>query len=280
MTKLASKFIDHHAIQAHHANSGTLSSLDISRANQKENSEVSIGLLTQSIIDHLLEEGDVSQHEIDCFYAGFRVFFTKAFEYCCLWLRLDDELLKHCVFVDVRNRVNTPFSYVEKTLPFFKHIHQTTVDDPAVLERVHDEYIEFQAMPDTGIPPNIWKNAELVTSETEFDQRRKREIRMDVIWGYLRHRFPDLAAIALTVLIVPHSNAAEESVFSVIRKNKNEFRARLKLSGSLISIMRIKMAIPESLMECHEWKPSKELLTKCKKATMQYNTDHASKSSE
>ena len=106
------------------------------------------------------------------------------------------------------------------------------------------------------------------SSETEFDQRRKREIRMDVIWGYLGHKFPDLAAIALTVLTVPHSNAAEERVFSVIRKNKNEFRARLKLSGSLNSIMRIKMAIPESLIECHEWKPSKELLTKCKKATM------------
>ena len=33
-------------------------------------------------------------------------------------------------------------------------------------------------------------------------------------------------------------------------------------------------------MECQEWKPSKELLTKCKKAAMQYNTDHASSSSD
>ena len=109
-----------------------------------------------------------------------------------------------------------------------------------------------------AITPDIWKNVEMVTSENGFDLGREPEIQMDVIWDYLEQSFSDLAAMALVLLIVLHCSAADE--FSVIRKNKNKFRAGLKLSYSLNSIMRIKMVLPESLMECCEWRPSKELL--------------------
>ena len=100
---------------------------------------------------------------------------------------------------------------------------------------------------------------------------------MDVIWGYLQERFPNLSDIALTVLTVPHSNAGDERVFSMVKKNKTEFRSRLQLGGSLNAIMRIKMAFPESLCPCHQWKPTDELLKKCKSAALRYNEEHGSK---
>ena len=49
---------------------------------------------------------------------------------------------------------------------------------------------------------------------------------MDVIWAQLRAILPNLSDVGLTVLTVPHSNAAEERVFSIIRKSKTEFRSR------------------------------------------------------
>ena len=275
-----SKFVDHHVIQNHLSQNKPFTSLDVSRCNQVDDEELSVGLLTQELIDHLLNEYDVTPRELQCFYKGVRAFFSKAFQYCCMWLRLDDDLLKYCVFVDVRKRADTPFSYVEKTLPYFSHIHQTVKDNPALLEDVHDEYVEFQAMPDSDIPEAVWKSAAIGSSDSEFDKKRKRDLRMDVIWGHLRGRFPNLSDIALTVLTVPHSNASEERVFSIIKKNKTEFRSRLELGGSLNSIMRIKMALPESLMPCHKWKPSNELLLKCKRATREYNQQHSSASTE
>ena len=53
----------------------------------------------------------------------------------------------------------------------------------------------------------------------------------------------------------------------MIRKNKTDFQARLQLDGSLNSIMRIKMSIPELLTACHIWKPSPSLPKGCKQAT-------------
>ena len=52
---------------------------------------------------------------------------------------------------------------------------------------------------------------------------------MDMVWGYLGQRFPLLSEIALAILVVPHSNAADEMVFSMVRKNKTGFRSRLDL---------------------------------------------------
>ena len=103
---------------------------------------------------------------------------------------------------------------------------------------------------------------------------------MDMVWGYLQQRIPLLREIALAILVVPHSNAADERVLSVIRKNKTEFRSRLDLSKLLNSVMRVKMSLPEQIQPCYRWKPDKELLKKCKSACKEYNRAHSSKDAE
>lgn len=60
------------------------------------------------------------------------------------------------------------------------------------------------------------------------------------MWGYLRERFPLLSQVALSMFAIPHNNASDERIFSMIRKNKNRFRSRLVLENSLNSIMRQK----------------------------------------
>ena len=65
----------------------------------------------------------------------------------------------------------------------------------------------------------------------------------------------------------------------MVRKNLNEFRSRLEPSGSLNTVMRIKLSAHESLLPCHKQKPSAELLQKCKVATGECNQEHYTGSS-
>ena len=101
---------------------------------------------------------------------------------------------------------------------------------------------------------------------------------MDMIWAHLHTILPNLNNVTLTVLTVPHSNATEERVFSIIRKNKTEFRSRLDAT-SLNAIMVVKMTKSESLLPCYRWKPTKELLKACKKACTECNEKHLSTAS-
>ena len=69
----------------------------------------------------------------------------------------------------------------------------------------------------------------------------------DMVWGYLKHKFPILSYVALCILTIPHSNADEERFFRVAKKSKKTFCSNLDLKILLNSIMIIKMNKSESL---------------------------------
>ena len=131
----------------------------------------------------------------------------------------------------------------------------------------------------TEIMGNVWEFALVVDGESEAQHHR-----MDLIWAHLSTmknpdgtvRFAKLAKVALLVLIIPHSNAQEERVFSMVTKNKTAFRPNLRLGGTLSSILTVKQANPEP---CHKYEPPKEVIETAKKATMDYNRVHCSTSS-
>ena len=60
--------------------------------------------------------------------------------------------------------------------------------------------------------------------------------------GNRESRFPLLSTVARLVLVIPHSNAGEERVFSLINKNKTSSRPSLALDGTLSLIIQVKMA--------------------------------------
>ena len=142
------------------------------------------------------------------------------------------------------------------------------------MERVHEEFTEYQLLNDSDIPEDIWRKATVVEEEDGSTYHR-----MDIIWQYLSTvrapdntlRFARLSNIAKLVLIVPHSNAEEERVFSMVRKNKTCFRPSLDPKGTLSSILTIKLA---DNLPAHVYQPSKEVLKKAKSATWEYNKTH------
>ena len=85
--------------------------------------------------------------------------------------------------------------------------------------------------------------------------------------------FLRLATIAKIVLVLPHSNAKAERVFSVVGLYKTKTRNSLALDGTLSSIMTIKMA---GLEPCFKWEPPPAIIKASKMTTVQYNKAHRS----
>ena len=85
-------------------------------------------------------------------------------------------------------------------------------------------------------------------------------------------RFNRLSQVAQLVLLIPHSNATEEHIFSMVCKNKTAFRPSLDPKRALSSVVTIKVASQEA---AHRYEPSKEVLRKTKSATWEYNETHS-----
>lgn len=81
--------------------------------------------------------------------------------------------------------------------------------------------------------------------------------------------FLRLFSVAKVVLTIPHSNAAEERIFSMIRKNKTCFRPNLDPIETLSSIISVKLAIENKPI--HKIDIPDEILRKAKKATNEMN---------
>ena len=143
---------------------------------------------------------------------------------------------------------------------------------PAEQVRISEELSAYQRLDDSFIPPAVLSSAKV----GEEDASRYRS---DVIWNYLatvkrpdgRKAFPRLSAVAKLVLVLPHSNAGEERVFSLVRKNKTPFRANLSVEGTLPNLLAIKLATE---VPCHKFEPPEALIEKSKKVTWDYNKKH------
>ena len=164
------------------------------------------------------------------------------------------------------------------SVEFFVHCysHLQGLTSPSEMELLQEEFISYQLLSDTDIPSRIWDEAKVGEDEDVH-------YRVDVLWKYLCQiqrvdsselKFLRLIQVAKVVLVIPHSNASEERVFSMVRKNKTPFRPSLSLDGTLSSIITVKLGVDDP---CEKFEPGKELLTKAKKSTWEYNKAHSSK---
>ena len=80
--------------------------------------------------------------------------------------------------------------------------------------------------------------------------------------------FKLLPKVAEIVLVLPHSSAEAEWLFSIVRKNKTDSRSCFKLDGSLSGILAMKSHYPEARIPCHKWVPEKDIMKAAKTATV------------
>ncbi len=136
----------------------------------------------------------------------------------CHWLDFERRLEKS---------VNSFEYFVHRFSAFFDGIN---------IDKLNEEFVDYQLLSSNDIPSSIKKSANL--------------------WGYLRGvkepgtsqtKFGLLFRVAKVVMTIPHSNAGEERIFSLINKNKTPSRSSLKIGGTLSSLIFVKTHISDPL---------------------------------
>ena len=244
---------------------------------QLEDDKVHIGMVTRSKLRKLLEEGDISPTEVSKFMKGVRAFYETSVSYALGHLPFDDELLENATFVDITMRTKAAFSQVTYFVERFSGL--LPYSDLKKQDLLFAQFAEFQIMPDNEIPLHIWNDAK-VYEKQDSDAEQTEYYRMDILWGYLgsikdqvtgQFKYKMIANVAILVLTIPHSNADEERVFSLVRQNKTDFRRSLSLDETLSSILTVKMASEEP---CYKFEPPSAVVQQSKKVTRQYNQKH------
>ena len=89
-----------------------------------------------------------------------------------------------------------------------------------------------------------------------------------------RETIQAFSPIAKLILSLPHSNAEEEDLFSMVKRNKTAFRPNLDRQETLGSILTVKLALKGE--KIHKVDIPNDILTRTKKATWEYNKAHSS----
>lgn len=240
------------------------------QANQLDDSKLFVGLLTRSKLQKKLDEGDISPQQMKNFYASVRAFYCKTVEYIIKWFPLKEPVVRDSQFVDFFTKEQCDFSMVTNYVQRYPALLNFKDED---LDKLNEEFVDYQTLHKNDIPGSVWEEA----TERVDGEGTATLWRMDTIWGHLAemklpgldvHRFSMLPTIAHVVLTIPHSNAGEERVFSIIHKIKRDDRGRLQLEGTLSSLISVKMNLPGP---CYKYEPSKKVLKDAKHATSMYN---------
>ena len=126
------------------------------------------------------------------------------------------------------------------------------------MDELQQEFHEFQLLEETKIPKSP-------LNEKYPDMAD----RIDIVWNRIGEmtsadgtkRFKRLFPIAKIILSLPHSNAEEERLFSMVKGNKTAFCPNLD---------------PLKVEKIHKMDIPKDILTRAKKATWEHNKAHSS----
>jgi hypothetical protein len=244
---------------------------------------IHLGGMTKFNLRKLLNERDITERTYNDLFVAAQAYFKAALGYVLKKFPLTDEVLKHAKWINVQNRSDAKWESVEFFWAKFKSV--SNLGDTGIqIDAMYDEFCDYQTLTDDDIGEKAWSEAKVVDGLVDGEEIFHH--RVDVLWWYIsdmvvpgcsKKRFCYLAKVAEPVLILHHSNAGEERLFSMVRKNKTDSRSSMKLDGTLSNLMSMKLHYPETTTPCHKWNPEEELLKNSKKATKVYNLEHKNK---
>ena len=242
----------------------------------KPEHSIFMGVTTKFKLQKLLNDGDISERQHSRVFKAAQAYFKDSLSYILTKFPPSNELIMKAGWIDVGSRIDSKWESVEFFINRLKAIFQQLPVD-----KLYDKFCDYPTVPDECFRDDVLKEAKVI--DREEDGEVLFPYRVDVLWWYIAQlvipgttakRFKHLPKVAGLVLVLPHSNAGEERLFSIVRKNKTESRALMKLEGTLSSLLAMKLQYPEQTVPCHMWSPTKELLDSSKKAATAYNTEH------
>uniref|UniRef100_H3BDR6 HAT C-terminal dimerisation domain-containing protein n=1 Tax=Latimeria chalumnae TaxID=7897 RepID=H3BDR6_LATCH len=223
---------------------------------QKADQDLYIGFYTKQYIhfEEMQDDTECDQY-LSQFYKDVRNFYCKALSSVYKKLPALDETLKLLTITDHKNRNTHIFDDLVSLLEMFPCLKKEL--DMVKLE---EEFINYQ-VPDT--------NALVEGSKEDGSQ-----IRMDTFWHKIgqikdpgsgrKNTFVLLLTVMKQLLVLSHSNADCERVFSVTRKNRAE--ACSELSNVVLKGLLETKVNMLSDCSCFKWNPSDDLIKKTKSA--------------
>ena len=217
---------------------------------------VMIGFLTRSV----MTSRDTLPQEKCRITEKCRCFMVEAYKYAMSHLPIHDPVLKHAEIAQFSRRRIVHFESLEF---FVERFSPLKANVEGSMDVMFDQFSEYQSL------------------QNGFVDELKC---IDQMWHYLGNlqgcdgfRFNFLYEVVKYILLLPHSNADEERIFSLIAKNKAKFRASLSNETSLPSILSSKVNC-FNYTACYKFEPSQSLIENAKRATGRYNADHSGQS--
>ena len=215
--------------------------------NQKLDDELILG---QSVRE-FLASGQLSSIEVAEFFTSVRNYYVTVCNYVIQTFPLKDEVLLNACVADPSRRLSTKFSSVAY---FVKRFHY--MEDK--MDALEEEFGQFQVDP---------------LESLVLDQR------VDTVWMEIsgikdkttgKEKYLYLSKIMVMILSLAHSNAEDERLFSLVRKNATDFRPNLS-TQTLSDFLTQKMYSHAKKVVCHKMTLDDQLLVKCKQAARTYN---------
>lgn len=216
-------------------------------SHQKLDEDLVIGAKTKAY----LGESNISEEVKKKFFHSVRKFYEAACTYAVKSLPLTSDILSHAEIADPSLRAQVSFSSVM----FFtdRFCDSISYND---LDAVEMEFSKYQIDP---------LSDDILSCNADVAWSKILEIKDPN--GSIKYQF--LPKIMLTILLIPHSNAASERVFSIVRHNLTEFRSCLNIE-TLNALLTEKVSFLSNNECCYKRKFSKEEIVNAKKATVQY----------
>ena len=187
----------------------------------KPKSQIFMGGLTKTTLLKLLNDGDISQLIYDKMFDAAHCYFKYALMYIQQKFPLNSELLANARWIDVSKRIESKWESVEYFLERYSNL---LIDIPH--DALFDEFSDYQTLTDNEIGKAAWEEAKVIESESDEDGSPPvYHYRVDVLWWHIANlklsgtntpRFKYLFRVAEVVVILPHSNAEEERLFSIV----------------------------------------------------------------
>lgn len=211
-----------------------------------EHHNVYLGATTKHTLNKLLNEGDITETNYNKFFCAAHCYFKSSLAYILGKFPLREELIQNAIWINILQRNEAVWQNVEYFYDRFDAIfHEIPVD------ALFEEFCDYRSLTDSDIVVDAWQAANVVDAIESGAEVF--HYRVDILQWYIGHmkqpgssgkRFEHLTRIAEAVLVIPHSNAEEEGLFSIVRKNKTDSRSCLGLDGTLSNILAMRLAYP------------------------------------
>jgi hypothetical protein len=169
---------------------------------------------------------------------------------------LENKLLAHAEVADLSKRSEVSFQSVKYFVDMFPTLKPSSSGEEDGYDILEIEFLKYQV---DKLPENILKCERADVQWHQLGQMKDYEANL---------KYSNLSRVMLAILVIPHSNADSERVFSAVRRIQTEFRPNMGRE-LLESLVVCKSNMNSKGTACFEQKFSKVFLTKAKGATYQ-----------